>query len=88
VEAADDELLLARVGVDVAHREHAALARFVFLGVDRHLLALQFQAPVGDGAEPGRDAEAGDQRVERQSTVVSGVVTCSCLPSKALAGRP
>jgi hypothetical protein len=66
VEAADDELLLARVGVDVAHREHAAFAGLELLGVHRHLLALEFQAPVGDRAQARRNAQAGDQRVERQ----------------------
>ena len=52
MEAADDQLFLARIGVDVAHREHAGQLRLVALGVDRHLLALQRQPPVGDRAEP------------------------------------
>jgi hypothetical protein len=65
VEAAQDQLLLAGIGVDVAHREDARDAGLELLGVDDDLLALQRQAPVGDRAELGTEAEEHQQHVQR-----------------------
>ena len=57
VEAADDQLLLARVGVDVADREDARRRGLEALGVDDDLLSLERQAPVGDRPELRAPAE-------------------------------
>ena len=48
VKAAQDQLLLARVGVHVTDREDALDAGLELLGVDDKLLAFHRQAPVGD----------------------------------------
>jgi hypothetical protein len=53
VEARQDQLLLARIGVHVAHREDARRAGLELLGVDDDLLALEVQAPLGDRAQLG-----------------------------------
>jgi hypothetical protein len=65
VEARQDELLLARVDVDVTHREDAGDAGLELLGVHRDLLAVDAQAPVGDRAELGAEAEEHQQHVQR-----------------------
>jgi hypothetical protein len=67
VEARQDELLLARVGVDVAHREDARDAGLELLGVDHDLLALDAQAPFGDRAQLGAQAEEHQQHVQRHA---------------------
>ena len=66
MKAAQDQLALAGVGVDVADGEDAGLAGLELLGVDHQLLALQRQLPVGDGAELGAHAVEDEQRVQRQ----------------------
>src|SRR5580704_514716 len=53
VEAGQDQLLLARVGVDVAHREDSREARLELLGVHLEGTFLQRQPPVGNRAELG-----------------------------------
>jgi hypothetical protein len=53
VEAAQDQLLLARVGVDVANREDAVNGRLEFRGVDLDGLLLELEAPLGDRSELG-----------------------------------
>ena len=60
-----NELLLARVDVDVAHRENAGHAGGELLGVHLELLALDVQAPCGDRAQLGRQAEEHQQHVQR-----------------------
>ena len=60
VEAGQDQLLLARIGVDVADREDARHAGLELLGVDRERLLLEREAPVRDRAELRMQAEAGD----------------------------
>jgi hypothetical protein len=67
VEARQNQLLLARIGVDVAHREHARDVGLEFLGVDGDLLAVQHQAPFGDRTELGRQAVEHQQRIERHA---------------------
>ncbi len=53
VKAADDQLALAVVGVDVAHRVDAGDAGGKGGGVHHQLFALHGQAPVGNRAQPG-----------------------------------
>src|SRR6476619_8595518 len=65
VEAADDELLLARVGVDVADREDPRRRGLEARRVDEELLLLERQAPVGDRPELRAPAEQDEERVER-----------------------
>jgi hypothetical protein len=68
VEARQDQLLLARIGVDVAHGEDARHIGLELLGVDHlQLLALDVQAPFGDRAELGRQAEEHQQHVQRHA---------------------
>ena len=66
VEAADDELLLARIGVDVADREDPRRRGLEARRVDDELLLLERQAPVGDRPELRAPAEQDEERVERQ----------------------
>src|ERR1700684_538106 len=51
VEAAQDQLLLTRVGIDVADREDAGHAGLEVLGVHLKRLFLHFETPLGDGTE-------------------------------------
>ncbi len=53
VKAAQDELLFAWVGVDVADGKDGGHIGGKGFGVDHQLLALHRQTPVGDGAEFG-----------------------------------
>ena len=56
MKAAQDELLFAGVGVDVADGKDAGHIGGKGFGVDHQLLALHRQAPVGNRAELGREA--------------------------------
>ncbi|MCY1231998.1 hypothetical protein D9M72_444650 [compost metagenome] len=67
MEARQDQLLLAGVGVDVAHREDARDIGLELLGVHLDLLALQVQAPFGDRAQLGRQAEEHQQVIHRHA---------------------
>src|SRR5215470_3092349 len=51
VEAAQDQLQLARIGVDVADGEDAGHACLERTGLDRHEIVLEFNAPVSDRTE-------------------------------------
>src|SRR5262245_55710051 len=51
VEARQDELELAWIGVDIADGEDALLVRLEFLGVDRDEVLVQLEAPIGYRAE-------------------------------------
>ena len=51
VEAREDQLLLAGIGVDVADREDAGLAGLELLGVDLERLLLELEAPLRDRPE-------------------------------------
>jgi hypothetical protein len=53
VEARQDELLLARVGVDVADREDTGFVGRKLFGVYNQLLSLDIKAPVGDRSQLG-----------------------------------
>src|SRR6476646_8047248 len=66
VEAADDELLLARIGVDVADREDPGRRGLEARGVDDDLLLLEREAPVRDRPELRAPAEQDEERVERE----------------------
>ena len=64
MEAGEDELLLAGVGVDVAHGEDTRNRAFELFGVHDDLLALELQPPVGDRADLGLQAEEHEQVVQ------------------------
>src|SRR6267378_7235920 len=51
VKAAEDELFLARIGVDVADGEDSRDAGLEFLGIHFERPLLQFQAPFRDGTQ-------------------------------------
>src|SRR5882672_11294337 len=57
VEAGQDQLLLARVGIDIANGEHARQAGLEFLGIHPQGLLLQLQPPLRNRAELRRQAE-------------------------------
>jgi hypothetical protein len=63
MKAGQDQLLLARIGVDVADREDAWLARLESLGVDAERLLLELEPPVCDRAEFRVQAEAGQHEL-------------------------
>ncbi len=63
VEARQDQLLLARVRVDVADREDPGLAGLELLRVDPERLLLQRKAPVRDRTELRVQAEAGEHEL-------------------------
>ena len=67
MEAGEDELLLAGVGVDVAHGEDARDVRLKAGGVDDDLLAVELEAPVLDRAELRLQTEEDEQMVERDA---------------------
>src|ERR1700734_123030 len=54
MKAAQNELLLARIGVDVADRENAGHAGLEVLGVDLERLLLHLEAPLGHRSEERR----------------------------------
>ena len=79
VKAAQNEFFLAGVGVDVAHGVDARRAGGKAFGVDHELLARHGQAPVGDGAEFGRQAQQGQHTVLAVfANSPSGVAHCIC----------
>jgi hypothetical protein len=57
VKAAQDQLLLARIGVDVADGENARHAGLKFFGIDLERTFLEFQPPFGDRTQLGMQAE-------------------------------
>ena len=63
VEAGQDQLELARIGVDVADREDAGNVGLERLGADRDQVVLQVDAPVGDRPELHGQAEERQDRV-------------------------
>src|SRR3954452_24184013 len=65
VEAANDELLLARIGVDVADCEDPRRRRLEARRADDDLLLLQRQPPVDDRPELRAPAEQDEECVER-----------------------
>ena len=65
VKAAEDQLFLAGVGVDVAHGKDAAHAGGKFFGVHHQLFALDLQVPFGNRAQLGAEAKEDQQRVQR-----------------------
>ena len=65
MEAAEDELELAGVGVDVADGVHTGQRRAVVLGVHHDGIVGEVQVPVADGAELGREAKERHEGIER-----------------------
>ena len=63
VEAREDQLQLARIGVDVADGEDAGHRGLELLGVDRDQVVVELEPPVGDRAELHGQAEERQQRV-------------------------
>ena len=53
MEAAQDEFLFARIGVDIAHGKNSGSLSGKGLCVDRHLFAFQGQAPIAERAQFG-----------------------------------
>ena len=51
VEAREDELELAGIGVDVADGENAGHAGLEFLRIDRDQVLVELQSPIGDRPE-------------------------------------
>src|ERR1700689_3609666 len=74
VKAAQDELLFARISVDVADRENSGHAGLEIFRVDLEGFFLEFQAPVGDGAEfwmqPVERHDVVGRNLERGMSVV------------------
>ncbi len=64
VEAAEDELALAGIGVDVADGVEPRHPGREGGHIHFHLLALQRQSPVGDGTQAWRNTQAQQQRVQ------------------------
>ncbi len=63
VKTAQDTFFLARIGVDVADRKNAGLGCAEIFGIDNQLLAFHGQTPLGDGAQFGRQTQAGLQNI-------------------------
>ena len=68
VEARENQLLLARIDVDVADGEDAGNAGFETFGIDHDLLAFELETPVFDRAELGLQTEEDKEMVERDTT--------------------
>jgi hypothetical protein len=75
VKARQDQLLLARIGIDIAHREDAGHVGFKLLGIDANLFALDFEAPLGNWPELRRKAEEHQQVIEFERPC-HAVATC------------
>ena len=58
METGEDQLELARIGIDIAYRKQAGNTRFEGAGVGRDQLVLHFQAPVRHWTELHGEAEA------------------------------
>ena len=65
MKARKNQLFLAGIGIDVAHGENSGNAGGEFFGIHHQLLAFDLKAPVGDGAELGRQAKEHQQHVQR-----------------------
>ena len=63
MEAGQDQLQLAGIGVDVADREDAGHVGLKGAGVDRDQVVLELQAPIGDRAELHGQAEERQHRI-------------------------
>ena len=68
MEARQDELLLARIGIDVANSEDTRDVRFKASRVDNDLLTFQGEAPVFDRAKLGLQAKEDQEVVKRNTT--------------------
>src|SRR5262245_39386399 len=62
-EAGEDEFQLARISGDVADGVETRLDGLAGGGIDGDLLALESDAPLGDGTEAGRKAEKREQHI-------------------------
>ena len=65
MKARKNQLFLAGIGIDVAHGKNSGNAGGEFFGIHHQLLAFDLKAPVGDGAELGRQAKEHQQHVQR-----------------------
>ena len=65
VEARQDQLQLARIGIDVADGEDALLARLELLRVDGNQVLFEIEPPIGDRAELHGEAEERQHDFER-----------------------
>src|SRR5215469_2409536 len=75
VKSGQDELLLARVGVDVADGEHAEETRLELLGIHRERALLECQTPLSDRTELWMQPEEHQQLLglERGSRAVAAL---------------
>src|SRR5579863_5885267 len=71
VKAAQDELLLARIGVDVADREDAGNAGLEFLRIHLERPLLELHAPVGDGTQFRMQPVKGENVLRGQCEISS-----------------
>src|ERR1700743_1287862 len=66
MEARQDELLLTRIGVDIAYGKHAGQIRLKLFGIHLEGFLLELQAPLGDRAELGMQPEEPEQMMGPQ----------------------
>src|SRR5580658_6047554 len=87
VKAAQDELLLAGIGVDVADREDAGDAGLKPLRIHLERPLLEFHAPVGDGTQFRMQPVKGEHVLGGQCDVPSSAVCTSSPVSLSLSLR-
>jgi hypothetical protein len=71
VEARQDQLQLAGVGVDVADREDTGHAGLELLGVDRNEVFIEIDPPMSDRPELHGEPEEGKQAVDRKPVLAA-----------------
>src|SRR5690606_23320690 len=71
VEARQNELQLARIGVDVTNRKNTWLARLELFRINSDQVLMQVEAPIRNRAEFHRQTEEGQQRVAFDLIVVA-----------------
>src|SRR6185437_14954036 len=81
VKARQDELLLAGIGVDVAHREDSRQGRLELLGVHLEGLLLELEPPLGDRPELRMQTEE-DEKVIRLERVHGAVRSLDADPAQ------
>ena len=84
MEAGQDELQLAGIGVDVADGEDARLARLELRGVDGNEILVEIEAPIGDRPELHGETEEGHHDLGR---LLEGRAVGALHRHRARAGR-
>ena len=67
VKARQDELLLARIGIDVAHGKDTGDAGLELLAVDFQSFAVELEFPLRDRSQLGVQTEEGEQLIGLES---------------------